>query len=269
MIGTPFRRGRWADHPYVAVGDGPRTLIVIPGLNDPLCRVTDRLWFSLLVATYCNRYTGRHTVAMVSRPAGIPDDATTRELAAGYGKVVEETGPADVMGLSMGGFLLAHLAADRPDLVDRAIFGLAGARLSDRGRDVVERWHEHATHENWRPIYEEAAEAVASGVRGPVVRNAARLYGRLGSQSPIDRHDFLVSAAACLAHDATPQLSEIRVPTLVIGGTDDPFFTSESYRETAAEIPESRFVEIENAGHEAVLGRRREFDGAIRDFLYD
>lgn len=264
-----MRRGRWAEHPYVAVGDGPRTLLIIPGLNDPLCRVTDRWWFSLLVATYCDRYTGRHTVAMVSRPPGLPKDVSTRALAAGYAEVLDETGPADVLGLSMGGFLVEHLAADRPSLVENAILGLAGARLSDHGRDVVERWREHAQGDQWRPIYEEAAGAVASGTRGPVVRSAARLYDRLGSRSSIDRHDFLVSADACLAHDATPRLDEITVPTLVIGGTEDPFFTREAFRETAAGISNARSVEIENAGHEAVLDRRREFDGAIREFLYD
>lgn len=264
-----MRRGRWADHPYVAVGDGSRLLLIVPGLNDPLCRVTDRIWFSLLVATYCDRYTGEHTVAMVSRPPGLPENASTRDLAAGYSEVLEETGPADVMGLSMGGFLVQHLAADSPELVENAIFGLAAARLSDRGREVVERWRAHAKNENWRPIYEEAADAVAGGLRGPVVRGAAHLYGRLATQSPVDRRDFLVSAEACLAHDATPRLSAIEAPALVIGGTDDPFFSAECYRETAFEIPEARFVEIEEAGHEAVLDRRSEFDGAIREFLYE
>lgn len=264
-----MRRGTWADHPYVAVGNGPRTLLVIPGLNDPLCRVTDRLWFSLLVATYCNRYTGRHTVAMVSRSAGIPENASTRDLAAGYAEVLEETGPVDIMGLSMGGFLVSHLAADHPELVENAILGLAGARLSDHGREVLKRWRESAEREEWNTIYEEAAGAVAGGLRGPFIRGAARLYALIASQSRTDRHDFLVSADACLVHDATPRLDEISVPTLVIGGTEDPFFSSEQYHETADIIPNSRFVEITGAGHEAVLDRQREFDGAIREFLYD
>ncbi|MEM4781886.1 MAG: alpha/beta hydrolase, partial [Halalkalicoccus sp.] len=269
VIGIPMRRGRWADHPYVAVGDGPRTLLVIPGLNDPLCRVTDRLWFSLLVATYCDRYTGRHTVAMVSRPPGIEEEATTRDLSAGYADVLDETGPADVMGLSMGGFLVQHLAADRPDLVEHAIFGLAGARLSEGGREVVERWIEHAKADEWRPICVEAAEAVAGGLRGPVVRGAADLYGRFGTPSSVDRRDFLVSATACLDHDATPRLGEIAVPTLVIGASEDPFFSPNQYRETAAEIPDGSLFEIDGVGHEAVLDRRREFDGAIGEFLRD
>lgn len=241
---------------------------MIPGLNDPLCRVTDRWWFSLLVATYCNRYTGRHTVAMVSRPPGLDEGATTRDIAAGYAAVLKETGPADVMGLSMGGFLVAHLAADSPENVDHAVFGLAADRLSEGGREIVERWHEYARKEQWRPIYTEAADAVAIGLRGPVVRGAADLYGRFGSSSRVDRRDFLISAEACLAHDGGPRLDEIDVPTLVIGGTEDPFFSPERYRETAAGIPAGRFVEIDEAGHEAVLDRRREFDGAIREFLY-
>lgn len=268
MIGTPLRRGRWADHPYVAVGDGPRTLLIVPGLNDPLCRVTDAWWFSLLVATYCSRYAGRHTVAMVSRPPGLPEGVTARELAEGYARVLEEVGPADVMGLSMGGFLVQHLAADHPERVKHAILGLAAARLSSHGREVVERWRALATRDDWRRICEEAARVVAGGLRGPIVRGAATLYGRFGSQSPVDRADFVASADACLDHDATPWLDDVAVPTLVIGGTEDPFFGREGYRRTAASIPDSRYVEFD-AGHEAVIDRRREFDGAIRGFLYD
>jgi pimeloyl-ACP methyl ester carboxylesterase len=268
VIDAPIRRGRWADHPYVAVGDGPRTLLVIPGLNDPICRVTDARWFSLLVATYCNRYAGRHTVAMVSRPEGLPEGVSTRELAEGYARVLREVGPADVLGLSMGGFLAQHLAAEHPERVERAILGLAAARLSPHGREVVERWRTFAARDDWRPICEEAARIVAGGLRGSIARGAASLYGRLGSQSTVDRRDFVASADACLDHDATPWVEDVAVPTLVLGGTEDPFFAREEYRRTAASIPDARYVEFD-AGHEAVLDRRREFDAAIRGFLYD
>lgn len=268
MIETSLRRGRWAEHPYVAVGNGPRTLLVIPGLNDPLCRVTDRWWFSLLAAAFCGRYTDRHAVAMVSRPPGLDEGATTRDLAAGYANVLEEIGRADVMGLSMGGFLVAELAADRPDLVEHAIFGLAADRLSERGRRVVGRWRGHAERDEWRPIYTEAADAVAGGLWGPVARGAAGLYGRFGTPSRADRRDFLVSAEACLAYDGAGRLDETEVPTLVLGGTEDPFFAPEAFRRTAAGIPGARLAEIHGAGHEAVLDRRREFDGAIREFLH-
>lgn len=269
MIGTPLRRGRWADHPYVAVGDGPRTLLIVPGLNDPLCRVTDRWWFSLLVATYCDRYTCRHTVAMVSRPPGLPEGSSIRDLAAGYARVLDAVGPADMLGLSSGGFIVQRLAADYPDRVERAIFGLAAARLSEAGRETVARWCEHAKRDDWRPICTEAAGLVASGLRRPVVRGAARLYARLGSRSPVNRSDFLVSADAALAYDGTPILDDIAVPTLVIGATDDPFFTLEGYREAAETIPDARLVEIDGAGHDVVLDRQREFDGAIREFLIE
>lgn len=269
VIGTSLRRGRWADHPYVAVGNGPRTLLVIPGLNDPLCRVTDRWWFGLLAAAFCRRFVGTHTVAMVSRPPGLDEGTTMRELADGYAEILEGTGPADVIGLSMGGFLVMELAIDRPDLVEHAVLGLAAARLSAHGRELVERWRGCASEEHWRPIRTEAADAVAGGLWAPLARGAADLYGRFGSPSRVDRRDFLTSAEACLAYDATDRLGEIAVPSLVIGGTEDPFFSPEAFRETAAGIPDARFAEIEGAGHEAVLDRRREFDGAIDEFLYE
>lgn len=84
----------------------------------------------------------------------------------------------------------------------------------------------------------------------------------------MDRTDFVASADACLGHDATPWLDDVAVPTFLIGGTEDPFFGHEGYRRTAAAIPNARYVEFD-AGHEAVLDRRREFDGAICELLYD
>lgn len=76
-----------------------------------------------------------------------------------------------------------------------------------------------------------------------------------------------MSADAALAHDGAAILGDIAVPTLVIGAAADPFFAAEGYRSTAAAIPDACLVEIDSEGHNAVLDRRREFDGAIREFL--
>ncbi len=265
-IGRPLRRGHWADHPYVSVGSGDRTLLIVPGLNDPLCRVADRRWFSLLVATFCGRYAAGRRVAMVSRPPGLPEDLTIAEMAGGYERVLEEVGPVDLLGLSMGGFVVQHLAATS-DRVERAILGLSAYRLGEHGRAVLERWRDHAENERWRPICDEAGTMVAGGLKRPFVRGAVNLYGALASLSSVDREDFLVSTDACLAFDGTDVLTRIDVPTLVVGGSDDPFFTEGGYRKTAASIDDGRLAIMPEVGHEAVLDRRRAFDGAITRFL--
>lgn len=252
-------------HPYVRVGDGPRTLLVIPGLNDPLYRVADSWWFDSLMATFCERYAADREVYVVSRPAGLPDDLVTGDLAEGYADVLRELGPADVMGLSLGGFVVEHLAADHPELVDRAVLGLAAHRLSEAGRDRVRRWMELARAGEWGAVAADAGDLLADGWRRPLLRGAGRLYGL--TRSPAVPADFIASARACLDHDAGPWLGDVAVPTLVVGGTADPFFTAAQYRRTTSEIPDARLELLPNAGHEAVIERKREFDGAVNGFL--
>jgi pimeloyl-ACP methyl ester carboxylesterase len=261
--------GRIHDHPFVrvrAADPDPPTppLVVVPGLNDPLLRVTGTPWYAALMALFARRYAARRDVYVVSRPLDTPD--TTRELAQGYVPVLEAVGPANVLGLSMGGFLVQHLAADHPDLVERAVLGLAAARLSADGREVVGRWRDWGQEGEWGRVYGDAYDAVATGPLRRLLRLGGAGYARLapGAESPVD---FARAADACLVHDATDRLGDVAVPTLVVGGTADPFFEEADFRETAAGIPDADLAVLSGLGHEAVLCHPRSFDAQLARFF--
>lgn len=67
--------------------------------------------------------------------------------------------------------------------------------------------------------------------------------------------------------DVNPLLSDIRVPTLVIGGEEDAISSPEVMGEMARKITDSRHVVIPGAGHLSNLEASREFNIALRDFL--
>ena len=54
--------------------------------------------------------------------------------------------------------------------------------------------------------------------------------------------------SAVLRHDTTSVLNSISLPTLVLGGRDDPFFPDPMLRATAAAIPGAR-VAVHSGGH--------------------
>lgn len=257
--------GRIADHPYVRVGSGDRTLLVVPGLNDPLHTVADSPWFPYLMARYCRRYADTHAVYFASRPHGLDRDLTTRDLARGYAAVLESVGPADVLGLSMGGFVATHLAADRPALVRRVALGLAADRLSPRGERAVERWRSWGRAGDWARVYRDAYRLIADPPLRWLLQAGAVGYDRL--YDPADPGDFLASAAACLAHDAADRADEVHVPTLVVGGTRDPFFAPGAFRRTARALPRGALALLPGVGHEAAIHHPGAFDGSIRRFL--
>lgn len=255
-----------AGHPYVRVGSEPRTLVVVPGLNDPLHTVGDSPWFPRLMAIYLGRYADTHTAYMVSRPHGSQPGSTVRDLAAGYETVLDAlpTERVDLLGLSMGGFLVQQLAA-RDDRIDRAVLGLSAARLADGGRAVVDRWLDWAVAAEWGRLYRDAFGIVATGSLARALQLGSVGYDL--AFDPVGGGDFVASARACLAYDGRSVLPAVDCPTLVLGGDADPFFDEPGYRETASALPRGELALLRGAGHEAVVEHPEAFDGAIRRFL--
>lgn len=60
------------------------------------------------------------------------------------------------------------------------------------------------------------------------------------------------------------RLHEISVPTLVGGGTEDPFYSAQLFRETATGIPNARLALYDGKGH-AMLGK--DFQREVLSFL--
>jgi pimeloyl-ACP methyl ester carboxylesterase len=266
-----FRRvstGRIADHPYLRVAAADRDeslppLVILPGLNDPMLRVTATPWYAGLMALLGRRYAARRPVYLVSRPLDGPETVAGR--AAGYAPVFERIGPADALGLSMGGFLAVELAAERPDLLDRVALGLAAGALSPHGRERVARWRALAERERWRVLFGDAFDVVATGWARRALHVGGWLYDAVaaGPESPID---FRREAAACLSYDGWDRLSEVEAQTLVVGGTTDPFFTTAAFRRTADALG-CRLALLRGAGHEAPLMAPATFDAPLRRFF--
>jgi len=272
----PVALGQRADHPYVRVGpaaggaDDP-PLVIVTGLNDPLLRVTDALWFAGAVAALGGRLRRRGypgPVYVTSRPIGLPREHSTRRMADDLGAFLAalDCGPVDLLGISMGGFVAQHLAADAPGLVRRLVCGLAAASLSPRGRRTIERWRAWAADGEWGRLYRAGADAVAIGPLRRAVRAATYPYGAVAPVPPA-AVDFDVSARACLDHDAADRLP-VPAPTLVVGGTEDPFFTAGAFERTA-ECADAAFERLSGVGHEAVVCRGGRFDEPVVDFLVD
>lgn len=67
--------------------------------------------------------------------------------------------------------------------------------------------------------------------------------------------------------DATPVLSTIRCPTLVLCGREDSWSLPATHKQMAARIPQSRLVQIENCGHMAPMERPMQVRGALLAWL--
>ena len=262
-------RTRIADHPVIRFGQGDRSLVIIPGLNDSLQGdKPSRFTRLLLERHYMRAFAEKFNVYVVSRPRELPEDVTTRDLAADYATVLAELGEADVVGMSMGGLIGQYLGIEHSEHVRNLVVALAGPTLSEQGRDLVTEWMEAGQDGRWEDVYLGTVESTYSSASKRTVYGALfKLPGVVNT--PPYPNDFIRSAQACLNHDSTDRLERITTPTLVLGGEQDALFDAEDLREMAAILPNGRLCIIEGTGHGAFEERRSEFTTAITSFLTD
>jgi pimeloyl-ACP methyl ester carboxylesterase len=254
-------------HPFYRFGDGDEPLFVVPGLSDALRRGgPDRLTGELLARLFA-AYTDDYEVWVVSRPEGLADGATTREMSGGYATVLDDVGSGAVVGLSMGGLIAQHLAADYPGLVSRLVLGISGGRLGERGRRILGRWRALAEAGQWGALAADTARRSYTGRRRVLAPPLVRLLGALGLTRPANPQDAVISCTACLDHDARDRLPEVTTPTLVVGGDQDELFPADVLREAAAALPDGRLELIRGAGHGVLEQRRAAFDSRVLAFL--
>jgi pimeloyl-ACP methyl ester carboxylesterase len=247
--------------PFVRIEGGPQRLVVLPGVADALADASVATW--TLPYRYRN-FLNDFTVWLVSRKRDLPAGYTTRQMAADYAAALQQNiGPAHVLGLSMGGCIATHLAADFPQLVRRLVIACAAHRPCEAGRRIPERWLTLAREQRWREFYLDVARVTLQEYQHTFYEFLLPML-RLKSADPAD---FLVSLQACLAHDATDRLPAIRAPTLLIGGAHDPFFPESILREAAARIPAARLHLLNGAGHGAARLHQDEFERVVLDFL--
>jgi len=251
----------------VRLGNGPQNLVILPGItldNEPPNRFaawTYRLGFS--------RFAKNRTVYVINRRRGMPPRYTTQEMAADYARVMEsELGPSHVMGFSTGGAIAQYVALDHPEAVRSLALIVSASRLSEEGRQTCERWRALTRGGRWQELRADMASATVTGETNKrLARAFMKVLGGLVLRAPSDPSDFLTTLEADLNHDTTGRLTEISTPSLIIGGSEDPFYSEDLFRETAEKIPDATLRVYEGVGHGVPKERKRRYENDALAFL--
>ena len=252
---------------YVRLGNGPKNLMILPGItlqNEPPSQLgawTYRLGFG--------RFARDHTVYVVNRRRGMPPGYTTRDMAADYARVMEqELGSSHVIGFSTGGSIAQYVALDRPELVGNLVLVVTASRMSEVGRETCGRWSTLAREQRWRELRADMASATVTGETNKRLAGMfMKVFGGLVLGTPSDPSDFLTTLRADLGHDTTGRLPELSAPTLIVGGSEDPFFPEPLLRETAGKIPDAELRVYEGVGHGVPKERKRRYEDDALAFL--
>lgn len=251
------------DMDYISFGQGPQTLILLPGLSDGLRTVRG---MAVPMALAYRTYAKHFRVFVFSRKNGLEPGASTRDMAQDLSWAMERLGigRACVMGVSQGGMIAQYLAIDHPDQVERLVLAVTLCRQNETVQEAVGQWIQMAEAGDYRGILTGTAERSYSEAYLRKYRLMYPLLSLMGKPKSFQR--FLIQANACLTHDASEELGQIRCPVLVIGGDADRIVGGRSSAELAERIPGSRLVVYRGLSHGA-YEETPEFDREVLAFL--
>ncbi len=266
-----FASQQGAELRYSEFGCGPETLVVIPGIDDAVHDLHAWPWFW---AWYFQPLIGRgYRVVLLGRGRDLPAELTIARLAESYAEVIEQRiGSAHLIGISMGGMIAQHIAANHPELVRRLVLAVTAHQVDTLGHAYGRRLMALARAGRWHAFLRLANELCFSGLLRWLV--AALLWVVLPLRwtrrfrAPRERAalDFCTSANACSAHDAGQILSRIRAPTLIWGASADRLFPGRVLEAMRELLPRAQLVLVRGA-HAAFLQQRSRFHRSIAVFL--
>jgi pimeloyl-ACP methyl ester carboxylesterase len=235
--------------------DSDPTLLLVNGLASQCINYADE---------WCEKFAahGYRVVRFDNRDVGLSSKLpgvkyTVADMATDAIAVLDavRADRAHVMGLSLGGAIVQHLAIDHPERVltmtsvmsmtSEPEYGQASpeARTTFTGAPPASREEAMEQHVRAIAVYGSKREWIDDDV---VRARAGAAYDRCFCPDGVARQ----MQAIWLEAPRADALRKVRVPTLVMHGSRDTLIDPTGGRRTAELIPGARYVEIEGMGHD-------------------
>lgn len=244
---------------YSVVGDGPRTVLLLPG--GPGSELPIGLLARVETALAKPYLESGYAVWTVTRRRHLAPGTSVADMAHDHADFIGEFmgGRTDaVVGQSYGGLVALLLASNHPGAAGQVVAAGAAATISDWGREVDVRWAEHRAAGRHREAGATMLEYVLPDARWSGVRRAlGPLVGGMFKDSQVPAGDLLVEAEAERIFDARDALARITAPVLLVCGEEDRFFPPAAVRATAAGIANCTVITYPGLGHVRTLSSKR------------
>ena len=197
---------------YCRFGEGPRTLVILPGLS--IKSVADG---EEALAAAFSLFTEEFTTYVFDRRENLPKTYGVADMAADTAQVMDALGLAGacLFGASQGGMIAQVLAATRPDLVSRLVLGSTTACGADSAAEVVASWETLAREGRVEELVETTVRYLYSPAT--VAAYGDMIRAGMADITSEELHRFIILASGTPAFDARPLLPQITAKTLVIG----------------------------------------------------
>ncbi|MBW2021843.1 MAG: alpha/beta fold hydrolase [Deltaproteobacteria bacterium] len=232
---------------YEIHGEG-EPLVLIMGLRRNLLwwyRQIPTLSQHFKVLAFDNRGAGRSDKPDMEYSIGLfADDTAGLTRALG----LED---AHILGISMGGYIAQELALNHPDLVRDLILGCTSCGGSRAILMSPERMKKFTANEGLTPeqMLQKDMDIYFSDEFIRENPDKIEEFIDLSLQYYQPPEAFQRQFDACLKHDTVDRLKNIKVPTMIVAGDDDPLVPSENSRILKELIPHAELVYLPGCRH--------------------
>ncbi|MHB8242288.1 MAG: alpha/beta fold hydrolase [Solirubrobacteraceae bacterium] len=233
---------------YERSGSGP-PLLAIMGMSGTALHwgepFLDRLREHFYVIAYDHRGIGEST-----RLSG---EVTIAQMAEDAHGLLAALGidSAHVLGISMGGMIAQELALAHPESVRTLTLGCTycgGEGSSQAAPEVIQRLFESMSSGDRALAIRTGWEVNVSAAKA-ADEDAWASFLAIAQRRAVSPIVIMAQAQAILAHNTQSRLHELKMPTLVIHGTEDQMLPVQNGRLIASLIPGARLEILDGVGH--------------------
>ncbi len=254
--------------PYARVEGGKKNMLLFIG--GPGNGIPHGMGFSVMISGL-KPLLKEYTLYAVSRKSGLKDGYTTRMMSDDYAELIKQefAGHLDLaVGISYGGIIAQHFAADHADLCDHIVIAMATHKPTDIGAKIDKEYAELVSQGKDRA----AGVAISKALYPPGIMRGLMFAvmwvmgpAFIGEKSSTYSKDVLIEFKAEETFDSMDSLKRIKTPVLLLDGEKDIYFQAGSAKEMAEMIPNSTLIMYPGKGHE--ISDDEKFGEDILEFI--
>ncbi|MBQ7284420.1 MAG: alpha/beta hydrolase [Oscillospiraceae bacterium] len=248
---------------YISFGSGKKVLVMLPGLGESLQSVKGP---ALPMAFMYRRFAREYTVYIFSRRDNLPQGYTTADMSADLKCVLDTLGIGKIflVGVSMGGMIAQHFAADYQQYVEKLALVVTCAKPNNVAQKAINHWIKLVKKDDYKAFMDSNVKLIYSDRYYRKNKLLVPFVSLVTKPKKFDR--FFVQADACLSHNAYDMLQLITCPVIVIGGEKDMVVGGDASREIAGAIKGSTLKMYSQWGH-GLYEEAKDFIDTVADFF--
>lgn len=250
---------------YAKFGNGPRPLVVIPGLAIKSVMKSA----SSLQVPY-KMFTEDFTLYFFDRRKDVEPGYSLEDMARDQVLAMQALGLSDVAlyGVSQGGMVAQHIAATHPELVWKLVLGCSTSKPEPQQLKVIGEWARLSRAHDREGLVNAFIRDCFSPKFAERYRRALLMMYRDVSEAEMDR--FAIFARECDNVDTGDMLADVRCPVLVLAASEDrvvlPVASDKIVEKLKAANVPCEYTIFEGYGH-AAFDEIKEYKDRILEFL--